>query len=336
MEYPPLSLLFFAIPRLFGSTPYAYNGFYVMETYIFTIIGLELIRRIADRYGADQEKVMCLYSVLMALMLEYIADRYDIFPAIITLAAIYMFLGKHPQWAFILLSMGMMTKLYPAMMVPIFLMVYVVEKDWKSFFSGITWFIVATLVIVVPVMLIEPEMIYNFLGYHTGRPLEVGSVTATLIYPFSMLGLTDVWIFPASAEGSFGSDDLRGTIPDAIAPWLTPIMVIAVVGAILYYGYARNGCKRADEKLFFINATILTVFLLFIIIGKVFSSQYMIWTIPFYCLTLMTAQNKVFSKRVRNMLILSLILTQINFAYIFGQGKGEERKVEEHPSTILL
>lgn len=318
MEYPPLSLVFFVIPRLFASSPFGYNVAYVIFTYLFTILGLELMRRIADHYGADQIKTMVVYSVLMALMLEFIADRYDIFPAIMTIAAFYMFIKKRVSWAFILLALGMMTKLYPALLFPVFIMCYLAQKDRRSALEGTAWFVFVAIATILIVYLIEPMAITNFIDYHLQRPLEVGCVAATVIYPFSMIGLTNVWILPATAPGSFGSDDLMGAVPDAIAPILTPLMILLILLVIGYYGYVRVRTERQDERFFLISATILAVLLIFIVVGKVFSSQYLIWAVPFYALVIVSSQDRTFIKRLQYLTVAAFMLTQVNFAYIYG------------------
>ena len=54
------------------------------------------------------------------------------------------------------------------------------------------------------------------------------------------------------------------------------------------------------------------------LIGKVFSSQYLIWAIPFYALAIMMTSDRVRSKRLLYTLIAAFVLTQVNFAYLYG------------------
>lgn len=318
MEYPPFALLFFAIPRLFTDTPSGYNALYVVETFIFVLIGLIIVRKIAAYYNANQVKAMVTYSVLIVMFLQFVADRYDIIPAIMTLGALYLLISKRAPWAFMLLALAMMTKLYPAIFLPLFLMIFFVERDWKGLLSGLAVFVLTALAVVAVAMAIDPEMIFSFMNYHMDRPLEIGCVVATVIYPFAMVGLTTTWILPATSPGSFGSDDLMGPWPDAVAPFLTPIMAIAVVGCIILYGFIRKGSGRADERMFLLLGGICISLLAFIILGKVFSSQYIIWIIPFLALLVVMSQNRTFRDRLLNLTLLSFALTQINFAYIYG------------------
>ncbi len=336
IEYPPLALVFFAIPRIFFSSPMGYDVGYVIMTYIFTIIGMELIRRIAERCGFSQWWSMLVYSVLMVLMLQFITDRYDIIPAIMTLGAFYLLLTKRTAFAFILLALAMMTKLYPAIFLPVFLMTYFVRKEWKEMFMGLFWFIVGTLIVVVPCMLIDSDLVFGFLGYHTARPLEVGSMPATLIYPFSMLGITDTWIMPATMEGSYGSDDLRGPWCDGLAPFLTPLMGIVIITLILFYGHLRSRTERVDERIFYIVSTLTLTLITFMLIGKVFSSQYLIWAIPFLTIVVAMIKDRKTRWRILWTAILSFALTQINFLYIFGITGGGENITDLAMISMLV
>ncbi|MBQ9689513.1 MAG: DUF2029 domain-containing protein, partial [Candidatus Methanomethylophilaceae archaeon] len=243
-EYPPLSLIFFVIPRIFFSDPFGYNIGYVIMIFVITIVGLHLMRRTAESLNMNPVWAMTIYSVLIALLLEYVADRYDIIPAVMTLASFYFFINKKMPAAFIILALAMMTKLYPAILLPIYLIIYMVERDWKGFATGTVWFLIGAAVVVLPCLLIEPDLIMGFMGYHSARPLEIDSLAATLIYPFSLFGLTDVWIQASTDVGSYGSDNLRGPLCDAVAPWLTPLMMVLIVLFILWYGKVRYGLKR--------------------------------------------------------------------------------------------
>ncbi len=133
-----------------------------------------------------------------------------------------------------------------------------------------------------------------------------------------MLGLTDVWILPATDPGSYGSDDLMGAWPDAAAAVLTPVMMIAVIGLILYYWYVRYRRDRTDERFTLMLGAAITSLLAFMILGKVFSSQYIIWIIPFLALLIVVTDDSVFSKRLLYLVLASFALTQVNFAYIYG------------------
>jgi hypothetical protein len=62
----------------------------------------------------------------------------------------------------------------------------------------------------------------------------------------------------------------------------------------------------------------LLAVLAFIVCGKVFSSQYLIWAVPFYVLVMMASNDRAFNRKLVYLTIAYLILTQVNFAYIYG------------------
>ena len=86
MEYPPLAIVFIAIPRFFGNTPWSYETAYVAEVFVFVVIGLLLVSRLARVLGYDRIKAMMAYSILVVLMIEFVLDRFDIFVMVIALA----------------------------------------------------------------------------------------------------------------------------------------------------------------------------------------------------------------------------------------------------------
>ena len=316
MEYPPFALVFMAIPRLFGWTPEAYEVFYVIEVLVFMIIGLIYTDKLAEHFGRDRKNSMLAYSVLMVLLLEFVTDRYDIFPAVLTLMSFYYFVKSRYAWAFILIAIGMMTKLYPAMLFPIYFLLFAVKGEWKEAFKGTAVFIIATLAIVIPVMIVEPDMIWNFLNYHSDRPLQIESVAASLIYPLAMLGLTTVTITSAKDPGSFGSDNLIGPIPDAVVGFLSPLMVACVLAVCFYFAFVyRRGDEGGRSKA--LGLAVAGVMLAFIVFGKVFSAQYLIWVVPPVVFLLMFEED-MFRNTLFKVTAAAFIMTQADFVYNVG------------------
>ena len=173
MEYPPFALVFFAIPRLFADTPWVYNVAYVAEVLVFMVVGLLLVSKLAERMGHDQKRAMLVYAILMLVMIQLVADRYDIFPAILTLASFYMFATKRYGWAGIILAVATMTKLYPAVLFPLYFLYLAYNRQWNDVLRNTLAFVGAGVAIAAVAWLINPELITNFLSYHTDRPLHV-------------------------------------------------------------------------------------------------------------------------------------------------------------------
>ena len=316
MEYPPFALVFMVIPRLFGWIAETYEIFYVIEVFVFMVIGLIYTDKLAEHFGKDRKRSMLAYSVLMVLLLEFVTDRYDIFPAVLTLMSFYYFVKSRYAWAFILIAVGMMTKLYPALLFPIYWLLFAVKGEWKEAWKGTAVFIITSLAIIIPVMIIDMDMITYFLEYHADRPLQVESVAASLIYPFAMMGLTTVSITNAADPGSFGSDNLIGPVPDAVVGFLTPLMVICVLAICFFFAYVY---RNADEegRLKVMGFAIAGVIMAFMIFGKVFSAQYLIWVIcPI--VFLMMWEKDMFKGALFKVTVAAFIMTQADFVYNIG------------------
>ena len=316
MEYPPFALVFMVIPRLFGWTAETYEVFYVIEVFVFMVIGLIYTDRLAEHFGRSRKNAMLAYSVLMVLLLEFVTDRYDIFPAVLTLMSFYYFVKSRYAWAFALIAVGMMTKLYPALLFPIYFLVFAVKGRWGEAFRGTAVFALVSLAIIVPVMIIDMDMITYFLEYHADRPLQIESVAASLIYPLAMLGLTTVRITSAKDPDSFGSDNLVGDIPDAVVGYLTPLMVICVLLLCFYFAFVYR--KAGEEgRLKALGIAVAGVMMVFMIFGKVFSAQYLIWVIPPVVFILMLEED-MFSTPLFKVTVAAFIMTQADFVYNVG------------------
>ena len=322
MEYPPFALVFFAIPRLFADTPWGYNVAYVAEVLVFMVVGLLLVSKLAERMGHDQKRAMLVYAVLMLLMLEFVVDRYDIFPAILTLASFYMFASKRHGWACLLLAVGAMTKLYPAVVFPLYILYLAYGRQWRDAAVSCAAFFGTCVLIVGVAWLINPELITNFLSYHTDRPLQIESVPASVVYFLSMFGLTDVWIQPFADPDSFGSDNLMGPLPDAVASVMMPLMVVLILAVYAYYAVLRHRGVR-DDDLRLIGLAAVAVLMLFMVANKVFSSQYLIWAIAPIAFVV-ASRDTGFERRLLWLSALVLVLTQANFAYNAGYLGGGE------------
>lgn len=333
MEYPPFALVFMAIPRLFADTPWGYNIAYVAEVFVFMVVGMLLVSKLAERFSYDQRKAMLAYSVLMLLMLEFVLDRFDIFPAILALAAFYLFATNRVGASCVLLAVGTMTKLYPALLFPPILVYLLICRRWRDAAAGTVCMAVTMAVIAAVAWLLDPGMLTGFMGYHEDRPLQIESVPASIVYLLSMFGLTDVWIQPFADPGSFGSDNLRGDLADAVAGWMLPLMVVAILVAYAAYAIIMNR-DRADEGLRKTGLIILLAIMAFMVVNKVFSSQYIIWAIAPIVFLMMVSEER-FSKRLFMSAVVMIVLTQVNFAYNIGY-LGGGANIDDIGMVVLM
>jgi uncharacterized membrane protein len=272
-EYPPFSLVFFILPRLATSTYEIYSVFYQLEVLIFDLIGLFLVYLIARRLGKAPWKLMTIYTIGILAIGPIIANQFDIFPAVMTLAAIYFFwLGKHKtSWVF--LALGTVTKIYPAVIAPIFLIYYLKNRQYRQMISGLIVFAAICLAVVIPFLIFGSESIINLINYHSQRGIQLESTYSALLLLANKLGLLQVhWVF------SYGSVNLTGPLADAFAKASTYIMGLAL---IIAYWFIWKQMKPGKSQFTRIGAYSLLVIVVLLVTSKVLSPQYLIWLIPF-------------------------------------------------------
>ncbi|MDR3205535.1 MAG: DUF2029 domain-containing protein [Candidatus Methanoplasma sp.] len=324
MEYPPLAAVFFGLPKLISSTPGGYETAFAAEAFIFFVIGLVYTAKLAKKFNQSQHAAMTLYAVGMLLMLEFVLDRYDIFPAVLTLLAIYCYVTKRYALAWIVLSLATMTKLYPAILMPIFLIPMLTGRDWKGAAKGTALYFGVALAIFLPLLITDPDAATFFISYHSGRPLQIESFAASLIYPFSLAGATEAeWVF------TYGSDNMAGPIPDAAAGVVLPIMAAMLLllyafTAHLFLKIRKNGRNTEDNRRALFGATLFLAMVIFMLGSKVFSGQYLIWIIPLAAF-LPAVFPDIRRRRIAAILLAAtIVLLQADFAVnaFFLNGEG--------------
>ncbi|MCL2143077.1 MAG: DUF2029 domain-containing protein, partial [Methanomassiliicoccaceae archaeon] len=270
------------------------------------------------------------------IMIEFVVDRFDIVPAVLALAAVYCYVTKRYTLAFALLAMGTMIKIYPAVLFPVFMVPLIMDRNWNEILKGTGVFAVVSLAVIVPVLILQPEMLSEMISYHADRPLQIETIASSFIYPFAMLGLTDVWI---SDSTEFGSDNLRGTLPDAAASILTFVMIALVIVVCIIYAMILKklkGMGSKDDRRYLFASTILIVVMMFVMIGKVFSSQYLLWIIPPLTVLLMISSDEKWNRIVFILFAVILAVTQLQFAYNVGYLGGGENINDIGMMMILL
>ena len=103
------------------------------------------------------------------------------------------------------------------------------------------------------------------LGYFGNRPVQIESLSASILWVCSLLGKTSL-----TYAHTFGSLNVLSSLSSSVTFLIT---VLLVIGPFLYLVVAMEG--RIDLAM----ACLLTV-LIVMVTGKVFSPQYLIWVIP--------------------------------------------------------
>ena len=276
-EYPPLALVIFAIPRLvswdLNSFRFAF-AFFSAFTYLVSML---YTFRIADRLGISHIRVFLIFFASVLWLNQFILARYDIFPVAMIFIAIDAYLSGRHNLALIIIGLATMLKVYPSLILFAFLYPFIAQKQWKK---AILCFVIPVLIcvlVMVPFMAYDMASAFDWVSYHSNRGIQVESVIGSILEVGSYLSPGSVVMI-----NNYGSDNLTGTIPDAIAGCMNYVMATSMLAVLLLMVYAAlkkyHTAPELERSVVMIS---LILILTFIIFNKVYSAQYGLWVILF-------------------------------------------------------
>lgn len=287
IEYPPLALVPFTLPRLVLGRPLSLSGYvltFLLENVLFsTMIALAIthlvLRQAVPRAPRLTLALYTLFAVYSAPLLPW---RYDLFPALLTALALLSVLRGRPAWAGIWAGLGVAAKLYPIVLLPVFGLYYLAGGQHRAIARMIAGSATAILLSLLPFLFAftAPAKLFGFLSYHQLRGLQLESLPAGAIVLAHNLGLTG-----AKLEFNYGALHVVSPWASTALAWL-PFAFLAVysVVAAAAWGRFREECAEPDRPGPTAETLVAFVFaalLAFIATNKVFSPQYLIWLLPF-------------------------------------------------------
>lgn len=263
IEYPPLTILVFSLTLLPPLWDYA--SVYAGWMAVLFLVGYFAYRKFSSRHNATLYAVYLLLGATGALL-----GRFDLFPALLTLAAFWAARRRRFMLAYLFLAAGALLKLYPLALVPVlmiehrrFLVIH--DRPWKvpvgQGAAAIGSLMAASFALA---FLVEGWNSLSVYYYAAARPLQVESLGATLLWMGSFLG------FSAVTEHGWSSYNLVGPLDSGIMALLS-FAGLAGLGWI----YWRSWLGHLD-----LGRGMLAVICVTLLTSKVFSPQYLIWAIP--------------------------------------------------------
>lgn len=264
-EYPPLSLLPFTLAIL----PPLPDFVTVFALWMLGLLvaALLLVARLESPRAAE---VCAVYLAVGAW--GTLLGRYDLVPAVVTLAALWAARARRFPAAYALLGAGVLLKLYPAVLLPA-----VAIEHWRTLSGGTPRWPPPRAVLggaglccavvgagFAAAFLLDPAGWLGPFAYNARRPLQLESVPATLLWASGLLGL------PVHTDKSFGSDNLVGALDGALG-----LAALAALLAGLLWTYRSQAAGRLGIAGAFAGCLVVVL-----CTGRVLSPQYLIWALP--------------------------------------------------------
>lgn len=274
VEYPPAALPAFLLPALFGVQPGDLDGYSAVFENLMLAAGLAttlfvfLTLRGLGASRAHAVLALTLLAVSPLLLGPVVLSRYDLWPAALTALALAAVVAGHQRVGAATLSLAALAKVYPIVILPL-LVAYVWRRRGRT--EALRCLIVAAVVfavVLVPFAVLAPNGLADSLGRQIGRPLQVESLGAALVFVFDALFGSGVVV-----ETSSGSQNLAGQLPEALSFVSSVVQLAALVG--VWAWFARGTADRGR----LVRAAAATV-VAYVAFGKVLSPQYVIWLAP--------------------------------------------------------
>ena len=315
VEYPPLAMLFLLLPALpllpFGaiapqpahitsplypdSLRYgAYGISFAICMLIVDALTLMLVLRVARRWtiGDAQGRWSGLIYVGLGMASGAVLQKFDLAVGTLTLLAIVLLLEKRDGWAWACLALAALTKGYPALLAPIFIMWTLSNNrfDWNAIRRSVIGGGTACAMLIAPIMLASgiTPLLHSIL-YHADRGVEIESTWAALMLGVGWLPHMDISTFLSAGDLSL---DIHSPLEDPFSRLAVPTMLLLT--ATLYWQFWRRLRKAqtyvqantrstvATERIMFTYLVhgSLAVMLVFILTFRAFPIHYMLAIVP--------------------------------------------------------
>ncbi len=293
LEYPPLALVPMVVPYLlwpFGEvTIEGYKWlFAAWEAGLLVVLALVVARVVAlgghgdlpaTRAGVRSATLRLWFLCAGAALV--LAWRFDLFPALLALVALWAALRGRPTVAGVAIGLGVLAKLFPIAIVPALAVPWLARLDLSRLgrFGG-----AAAITIVLglgPFVALAGSNALSFLSYQADRGLQIESVAASWIVLGGLLAGQ-----PPPINHEYASVQVGGPIATTALAAL-PLVTAVAFGLLAWLGWRR---ARAEVALrgAVMKRTVVALatvsILVLLLTSKVFSTQYMVWIVPFAAL----------------------------------------------------
>ena len=263
-EYPILAMVPFGLTMPPLGIDYAW-------AFSFGMVALFMVGWIAVARMAGRRAGIAYVVYLLVAGFGVILSRYDLVPALVTVAAIAAAERKRWSIAYVLLGLGVLLKIYPGVLLPVFLIQQVRSGSSppRAALSALWFGLTVSAGAAASIALAGPAAL-DPVRFAIERPVQVESVPATLLSLASLLG------WPAAFDHTFNSFNITGP-GDRIVSALFAVLFAAGAALVLY--------RQATGRLTLRQACLACVCVL-LATSKVLSTQYLVWVLPLVAMEL--------------------------------------------------
>jgi hypothetical protein len=255
-------------------------------------------------WGAELAK-LATWSALAAGVI--CTRRYDAAVSLLLCLTSWAFLADKIALCGVLLGLAIAVKGMPILVLPILALVLLHRRRWRDLTVLLVTSTAVVALVFAPAVHVGGARVLDSIVYHFQRPLEVEST------PGAILGIVQPFLSDAQESiRTFGSINLesRYTRVFATASISSTLLGVLVV-YLAFWRRLRLVTEESEQNLELLRAT-AAVLVLFMVCGKVFSPQYLIWLLPLGLLL------SLGGPRSRWLLPATMLLGQLIYPICYG------------------
>jgi uncharacterized membrane protein len=283
LEYPPGALAVIVPPALGKPSEHAYAVRF--ETAMLALFALT-IALLARR----RARAAVLVGLAPLLLGEVVFKRFDILPALLTLAALVLAQRKRYASSAALLGLGTAVKLYPVLLLPL----VAIAAGRRAAPKAIGAFSAACALVFVPFLVLSPHGVVASIHDQVSRHLQIETPLASVALLAHSFGVLNVGV--VSESHTYGLGGTSGFV-------LAVATSLAFLGGLAYIWWRTPSVVRSREGLVLAWAATVCVA---VVLGRVLSPQYLIWLLPLVVLVEGRA-----GRRATALLVAALLLTNV-------------------------
>jgi hypothetical protein len=169
---------------------------------------------------------------------------------------------------FAVVGLATAAKIYPVVLLPLALVWVAKRRGSREVWIGAGCFLAAVAACVLPFLILAPDGLADSVSRQLARPLQIESLGAAFLLAGHQLG-----IYGPTVVNSAGSQNLDGSLPDALAGVQSGLQMAALIAVWALFAVRARG----REALLAGSAAAVAAFVTF---GKVLSPQFLIWLLP--------------------------------------------------------
>ena len=260
-EYPALTLVAFSLPLLAPAE--WYQVVFAFSMFIIAAAIYLLLRRYRSTGAAI---AFAFYLVLGSWATAL--GRFDLVPAGLILGAVLLGVRSRWKWAFALLALATLLKLFPIILVVPFLIAQQMQsKDrWLAWsrWSALGMFVGICAVVTAVSLFFNVANTLFPINYFLNRPFQVEAIPSTLLWLGGKARRTVQWVFTYQSL-------------NFLSPLSRVVSLLSIL--LLVVGLLFTFWLQLRRKIDLPMACLITL-LIIMVTGKVFSPQYLIWVTP--------------------------------------------------------